>query len=91
MSKFETDQIYDSTKGEFSDGCASWWMHIRRVDNGYYIVCSDNSQLVIEEKEDDPLAEHEQLLYDVRDFFGFRGSKHDKERIVIKRVRGNDD
>lgn len=67
------------------DVIQDWSLQITRVDNGYYLVGIDGEKFVIEEKPDDKLHEHEQLLFMVREYFDFQGSKHDKERIVILR------
>lgn len=64
---------------------------IERVHNGYLITADlnteDERRIVLEENTDDELKAHEQLLYEIMDFFGFVGSKHDKERIRINREK----
>ena len=68
-----------------------WSLVITRVDNGYLLEGSDGSCIVIEEDPEDGLHEHEQLLFEVRDYFNFQGSKHDKERIQILRLTPEDE
>ena len=67
-----------------------WSLVITRVDNGYLLEGSDGACIVIEEDPDDELREHEQLLFEVRDYFNFQGTKHDKERIQILRQVNED-
>jgi len=64
-----------------------WSLCITRTDNGYYLTGSDEIQTVLQETEDS-LSVHEQLLWEVMDYFDFRGSKHDPERIRITREKG---
>ena len=64
---------------------SEWSLKIIRTDNGYYLKGSGGTKIVIEENADDDLYEHEQLLFYVREFFNFQGSKHDPERIMILR------
>lgn len=68
-----------------SGSANGWNLWIKRADNGYYLEGCDGQKFVIEEKEDDELYEHEQLLFIVQEYFNFQGSKHDKERIQISR------
>jgi hypothetical protein len=67
-----------------------WSLRIIRVENGYILEKSDGNKFVIEEDENDELREHEQLLLEIRDYFAFAGSKHDRERIQILRMHQND-
>lgn len=67
-----------------ADAIQDWSLRITRADNGYYLAGSAGEKLVIEEKQDDNLYEHEQLLFVVQEYFNFQGSKH-KERIQILR------
>jgi hypothetical protein len=67
-----------------ADVIQDWSLQITRADNGYYLAGSAGEKFVIEEKEDDELYEHEQLLFLVQEYFDFQGSKH-KERIQILR------
>lgn len=65
-----------------------WRLIITRVDNGYVLEGNDESRSVIQENERDELSEHIQLLWQVQEYFGFGGSKHDKERIqVIRKIQ----
>lgn len=69
-----------------------WKLTIERVDNGYILTGRFGEGLVtsvltITDRESDPLESHEQLLWEVMDYFAFRGSKHDEERIRIVRQK----
>ena len=71
-----------------------WSLEIIRVDNGYILTAPDYDGLgmaewVIEDGEDTAglinLTSGENLLWEVMEYFGFGGSKHDGERIRIVR------
>ena len=66
-----------------------WSLTITRTDNGYYLEGSDGEKISIEEDED-ALKEHEELLWQVMEFFNFQGSKHDPERLRIVRQKKDD-
>ena len=72
---------------------------INKVENGYILSYEDElndetkivRKIVIQEDESDELKAHEEMLWQVIEYFGFYGSKHDKERIrVIREGQGND-
>jgi len=67
-----------------------WSLKIIRVSNGYLLEHSDGEKVVVEESLDDNLRDHEQLLFEIRDYFNFQGSKHDMERIQIVRQSNED-
>lgn len=65
---------------------------ITMTDNGYLVegISPDYGtpiSFVREEDEEDELKHHEKLLWDVIEYFGFGGSKHDKERLQIVRKK----
>ena len=62
---------------------------IYRVENGYLLTDQDGRSWVCEENEKDELAHHEWMLWKVIEFFGFSGSRYDKERIRIVRKKGD--
>ncbi len=66
---------------------------IIRESNGYMLdgASDGNSRIrtVIEDDEMDELKSHERLLLEVMEYFGFQGSRHDKERIKIIREKGD--
>jgi len=69
-----------------------WSLTITRADNGYLLKGkSDNMgapmTFVIEDDEQDELKSHEELLWEVMEYFSFQGSKHDKERIRVTREK----
>ena len=71
----------------------SWKLIIERTDNGYILIIPENEEeperkLVIEDAQD-LLKAHENLLWEVMEYFAFGGSKHDKERIRIIREKGD--
>ncbi len=75
-----------STKKETS---SEWSVKITRGNNGY-ILSNDveyNPPLVIEDDEKDELKSHENLLCEIINYFNFGGSKHDKVRLRITRVK----
>ena len=70
-------------------------LKITKVDNGYFfegsVIMEDGVEekisWVIEDSDEDELKAPETLLYDIMDYFGFAGSKHDAERIQIVREK----
>jgi len=70
----------------------AWTCTIERVDNGYKIKYEGEngpSWHVIQEDEVDGLKDHEELLFWLMDYFNFGGSKHDPERLRIKREQSD--
>lgn len=66
---------------------------IKRVENGYIVEYYDIEkenivELVIEDKNDQ-LEATEELLWEILNYFGKAGSRHDKERLTIKRKPGD--
>lgn len=65
----------------------SWGLEIRKVENGFVIKDSEGSETIAEETRDGELSAAEDLLNQVIEFFGLRGSRYDRERIrVVKEV-----
>lgn len=66
---------------------------ITRESNGYVLDgaygLGSRGRTVIEDDEMDGLKSHEHLLLEVMEYFGFQGSRHDKERIKIIREKGD--
>jgi hypothetical protein len=80
----------NTTETMTDDEESRWSCTIERVENGYLITFNDNSSRsyhVIEENENDPLADHERLLWWLMDYFAFNGTKHDSERLRIVREK----
>ena len=82
---------------------AEYYLKITRASNGYILswdeeieTADENHPLIetqewlIESSEGDELREHERLLWEVMEFFGFGGSKHDEERLRITREKRDD-
>jgi hypothetical protein len=77
-----------------------WQMTIDRTDNGYVLTfpteVSSNGhsflkRIVVEDNHDDDLASHEDLLYQVMEYFMFLGSKKKATRlIVVRQTKGID-
>ena len=69
-------------------------LRIERVDNGYQLIDDDDEEhtrkQVIQEDEEDELCAIEELLWQIIEWAGMVGSKHDKERIRIIRKAGDD-
>ena len=63
----------------------SWDEEIETTDENH--PCVETQEWLIESSEGDELNEHERLLWEVMDFFGFGGSKHDAERLRIIREK----
>lgn len=76
---------------------SEWKLEITRVENGYVLWAPPEDEehasreWVIEDDVIDELKSHENLLWDIMEFFNFGGSKHDLERIKIKREKKNED
>jgi hypothetical protein len=61
---------------------------IRRVGNGFVVKYYGDSVLMeetITDSEEDELLSIEELLWFIKDLFGYFGSKHDYERLGICR------
>lgn len=71
----------------------AWAMEIIHKDNGYLIHEADGGEIieedVIQDSESDDLKSAEELLWEVIEHFCLGGSRHDKERLVIKREPGD--
>ena len=71
---------------------ADWKLEIIRGQNGYILISSpEHTAMVIEDSEKDELQVHENLLWEVMDYFNFGGSKHDLERIRITRTKHDEE
>jgi len=65
-----------------------WRLTITKVDNGFYLVKSnDDPPYVIQEDENDHLRAYEELCWKVLEYFGYYGSKHDPERLFVRREK----
>jgi len=66
-----------------------WSLKITRVDNGYTLTGNNNEALpwVIEDDVKDELKSHESLLWETMNYFNFGGSKHDKVRLQVRRIK----
>ena len=67
---------------------------VRRVSNGYEVVQVNEEGdyfyvEVIQDSDEDGLKSGEELLWTVIDAVGIGGSRHDKERLVIRREPGD--
>lgn len=71
---------------------ADWSMTISKAENGYIVLSNDDEKTarIFQEDDEDSLKAIEQVLWDVIEYFGEYGSKHDKERIRITREKGMD-
>ncbi len=70
-----------------------WKLTIWREMNCYILegmVDDSIRKWSIEDDEADELKSHEVLLYEVMNYFGFSGSKHDEERIKPTREKRDD-
>jgi hypothetical protein len=73
---------------KLSDEKDEWKLTITSEMNGYVLegdIEGIKHKWIIEEDEKDSLAADEKLLYEVMNYFGFQGSKHDPERLKIVR------
>ncbi|OGM09224.1 hypothetical protein A2Z67_04775 [Candidatus Woesebacteria bacterium RBG_13_36_22] len=67
------------------------WLKINRARNGYVLERGGEPfSIVIEEDENDDLKEHEELLWEVMEYFDFQGTKHNKERLKVVRTENDD-
>jgi len=65
-----------------------WTLTITRHDNGYFLQGEpEGLRWMIEDDEKDELKSNESLLWEVINYFNFGGSKHDKVRLQITRVK----
>jgi hypothetical protein len=74
-------------------------LKIERVNNGYILYMPDYiedehgeiveiiNKRIIQDDDVDELKSYEELLWNVMEYFGFGGSKHDLERIRIIREK----
>lgn len=67
----------------------SYKLVIEKADNGYALFDGEENKLlaVIEDDYKDELKSAEELLWEVLNYFGVFGSKHDPERIRIVREK----
>jgi len=63
-----------------------WSVTITRIDNGY-TLCGTDKCAVIEDDDEDELRSHEELLWEIMEYFNFGGSKHDSERLRVVREK----
>ncbi len=78
---------------------SDYFLKITRVDNGYTLEsvgdepneegCYHTTTEVVQDSEDDALKSGEQLLWNIIEFFGLAGSRHDRERLVVERQKGD--
>lgn len=84
-------EIFERLVKEKDEKDRKWDLTITRETNGYVLDGFFNSDVrskeVIEDYEVDELKSGESLLWTVMEYFGFGGSKHDKERIMIVRKK----
>jgi len=75
-----------------------WQLLITKVDNGFILEnpnhCIDglNEHVIEEQKIDDSeLILGQDLLYEIKDYFGYNYSKHNKKNIhiIIKEQKGD--
>lgn len=64
-------------------------LEIRKIVNGFIIKDSEENESVVREKEDDELPATEDLLDEIIEFFGLRGSRYDREGIRVVREVGD--
>lgn len=76
-----------------------WDLNIRRIANGYIVSWNEEidefgncmpQEEVIQDDEQDDLKSHEEALWRVMEYFNMCGSKHDKERLKIERIKQNE-
>jgi hypothetical protein len=67
----------------------AWGVEITKVSNGFTLKDSNGNITVVEEDETDALSAGEKLLWEIIDYFDLRGSKHDRERILVTRQMGS--
>ncbi len=71
------------------------WIHIVRASNGFILTMpvddeeAVNNKVVIAESEDDELSSGQELLWNIMDYFGLCGSRHDAQRLTITREKGD--
>lgn len=69
----------------------AWKLTITREQNGYTLAGNSDAdglpfKMVIQDDEKDELKSHEELLWNVTEYFNFGGSKHSEERLRIIRL-----
>ena len=72
-----------------------WKATIEKIDNGYIVTAIDGEgtrKIVFREKdEDETNRDHViEMFYDLMEFFAEGGSKHDKRRVTIGYIPGNE-
>ena len=75
-----------------------WTLKIIRTQNGYILKTPQENlddsvyyeQSVIQDNEKDDLKSHEELLWEIMEYFNFSGTKHDVERLRIIRQKRED-
>ncbi len=67
-----------------------WKLTIVREQDCYILEGTAEGKWAIEDDERDELKSHERLLWEVMDYFGFGGSKHDALRLRISRENRDD-
>jgi len=75
---------------------ADWGVEITRVGNGYVCRFPDQEAEeprweteVVADMDEDPLKAGEELLWWIMNYFSLGGSKHDAERLTIRREPGD--
>jgi hypothetical protein len=85
----------DLEPNEFNGSAEEWGLKITRESNGYVLkgrsVEGTPITFVIEDDDRDELKSHEDLLWEIMNYFAFGGSKHDKERLKITRETRKDE
>jgi hypothetical protein len=67
-----------------------WILTIEKVQNGFVLTgkgAENNGPFVIREDEMDELKVFEELTWQIWEYFGYYGSKHDPERLRITREK----
>lgn len=64
-------------------------LYTERVSDGYMIEGSGDEIVVVADDDGDELESGERLLWEVMEYFGLYGSKHDAERLRIVREPGD--
>ncbi len=71
------------------------WLRIDRVSNGFILTMPGEEfetatvTEVIAESETDELSAGQELLWNIMDYFGLCGSRHDAQRLTITREKGD--
>ena len=84
----ETDTTIKTAEEEFNDE-QGWYLKITRVNNGYILEGPNDHGVITESVIQEPETEHGEIdggismLWEVLEFFGLAGSRHDEKRIRI--------